>query len=148
MANTISTDLLYRVLAGAIDSVRARLGLALAADKDFSGLPAERGYSVTYQVPQSMTAADVTPSATPPAVVDLAPRSVTITATNFKAARFHLTESDLQRIRSVSDWIPPQVEEAAAAVAAAIEDSLWTEYYRFFEETGVAGDAIFGGSTP
>ena len=147
MPNTFSTNLLPRILAGALVVLREEVFLASKVNKDFNGAAGKIGQTVSVAVPYALSVGDVTPGPVPPTPGDLQIAAKTVTIDQWKKAGFHLTEQEATHYQT-ADLVPNQVAEAARALARTVNQSLFGLYPKVYGYAGTAGTNPFGGQTP
>jgi hypothetical protein len=138
MANTFSSELMPRILAGALKTFREETVLAQNVAKDFNGAAGALGQVVSVSVPAAASVDDVTPAATPPAIVNTTPGVVQITIDQWKQSRFHLTEKEaLEIVAGVQ--VPSQINESARILAYTLNAALMSTYKKIYGYAGTAG---------
>lgn len=142
MANTFSTELMPRILAGALEVLREEMALASKVTKDFNGAAAQLGQTVSVMKPVAQSAASVTPAATPPSLSDSTPGVQQITIDQWKATRFHMSTKEATEIQA-GVFVPNQIREAARALARNVNQYLFGKYKSFYGYAGTAGTNPF-----
>lgn len=142
MANTFTTELMPRILAGALSVLREEMGLAAKVTKDFNGAAGQLGQTVSVMVPVAQSVASVTPAATPPALTDSTPGVKQITIDQWKATRFHLSTKDATEIQA-GVFVPNQIREAARSIARNVNQYLFGKYAAFYGYAGTAATNPF-----
>lgn len=145
MANTLSV-FQPKIIAAALQVLREEAILVKTVNRGYSDDAKQQGDAVTIPVPAASSAAAVTPAATPPAVVDLAPSSATITLNQWQGSRFNLTTRDMATIAN-GDFRKSQMAEAIRNVVNAINVTLWALYKKVPNFTGTAGTTPYASNT-
>ena len=142
MSNQIDT-LIPKIIARGLLSLRQKAILPRLVNADFSALAARPGDRVDVPVAAPVTVADVTPSHTPPQPPDSTLSSVSVTLDKWKRASFYLTDRDMTRIDASADFLPLQMTEAVAALAAAVNRSVLDLHVRAAAHIGSPGQTPF-----
>lgn len=104
---------------------------------DAQGTAAGKGQVINLPGTATLTSYDIIPSNTPPGLVDTTPTAPTMTLSQQKGARFHLTGEDWQNLAAQGpNFRGKMVEEAIATVVGAIST------YALGELNAAAGMAI------
>lgn len=147
MANTFQTDLMPRILAGALQVLREEMVIASKVTKDYNGAAGQLGQTVSIAVPQAMDSYSITPAATAPALVDSKFFAKTVTVDTWKGSRFHLTQTDALNYNAAnSNFVANQVAEAARRLARDVNQAVFAKYSKIYGWAGSAGAALFGSS--
>ena len=142
MANTI-TAYVPTIIARTIPILRETLAFITRVTTDFDTEFASIGNSLQIPVTAQLSASDITPSNTAPAMTDIAPTSVSLTLNKFKRAPFSVAETDLNQMMRNTDFIPAHLEEGARAIARQIEDDLFLQAKNIPYYVGTAGTNPF-----
>lgn len=142
MSNSL-TNIQPKILARGLMTLRELAIMPRIVNSDLSAQAAEKGASIDVPIPSAVTATDVTPAATPPALVDTTPSKVVVNLSNWKEARFHLSDQDLGNIDANAHFLPMQTQEAVRALANAINLSVLQEYKGVYGFAGAAGTTPF-----
>lgn len=142
MSNSL-TNIQPKILARGLMTLRELAIMPRIVNSDLSAQAAEKGASIDVPIPSAVTATDVTPAATPPALVDTTPSKVVVNLSNWKEARFHLSDQDLGNIDANAHFLPMQTQEAVRALANAINLSVLQEYKGVYGFAGTAGTTPF-----
>jgi hypothetical protein len=137
------TNIMPKILARGLMVLREQVSVVRLVNADLKSEAAQKGASIDVPIPSAVTATDVTPSATQPALVDTTPTIVTVNLNNWKEARFHLTDKDLQEIDAQNNFLPMQSQEAIRSLANAINASVLAEYKGVYGYVGTAGTTPF-----
>ena len=103
----------------------------------------------TINVPTGVTgisAANVSPSATPLDPGDTDAESVDVSLTNWKQASFHLNDKDAATMVEGGDFVPIAMKECVKELGNAIDDSLLNLYKDVHSQVGTAGTTPYGTS--
>lgn len=142
MSNSL-TNIQPKILARGLMTLRELAIMPRIVNSDLSAKAAEKGASIDVPIPSAVTATDVTPAATPPALVDTTPSKVVVNLNNWKEARFHLSDQDLGNIEANDHFLPMQTQEAVRALANAINLSVLQQYKGIYGYAGTAGTTPF-----
>ena len=142
MANTV-TAYVPTIIARTLKILRERLALLTRVTTDYDGEMASIGNSLLIPVTATLSASDITPAATPPSLVSIAPSSVTLTLNKFRKANMSVTSSDLNQMMANSDFVPAHIQEGARAIAKGIEDDVFLNYKNVPYYVGTAGTNPF-----
>ena len=142
MANTI-TAYVPTIIARTIPILRETLAFITRVTTDFDTEFASIGNSLQIPVTAQLSASDITPSNTAPAMTDIAPTSVSLTLNKFKRAPFSVAETDLNQMMRNTDFIPAHLEEGARAIARQIEDDLFLQAKNIPYFVGTPGTSPF-----
>ncbi|MEN6534293.1 MAG: P22 phage major capsid protein family protein, partial [Bryobacteraceae bacterium] len=144
MSNTFATELMPRILAGALQVLREEMVIASKVTKDYNGAAAQLGQTVSIAVPQAMDSYSITPAATPPALVDAKFLAKTITIDTWKGSRFHLTSADVLNYNAANSmFVPNQIAEAARRLARDVNQAIYAKYTKIYGYTGNALASLF-----
>jgi len=143
MANTL-TAILTQILARGMRTLRQPCLMTRLVNTDYSLEAKMKGKTIDIPLSTAMTAADVTPAATPTAPTGLTPRVAQITLNNWKHADFALNDQEVGRIRADQDFVPLQMDEAFKSLANAINASVFDTYTGIYGYVGTAGTTPFG----
>ncbi len=124
----------------AMERVLRRTGATFeAVDTDFDSSQAAKSQVIQSELPASLSASDVTPAATPPSLTDIAPSTVDLTLSKYRATRFHLTAEDWAKLGRRGPGVKlRQIDAAIAGLAQDIAD------YMHDDVLSVAGSYAFG----
>ena len=142
MANTFNAELMPRILGMALDVLTEEFAMAQVVSKDFDGLGAKIGDTVTVSVPVAQAITDVTPAAIPPNPIDSVPTIKQVTINKWKKSGFHMTEREVGQVLS-STFVPGQIAEGARALAKQLNSDLFANYVSFYGYAGTAGTNPF-----
>lgn len=142
MANTL-TAYTPTIIARTIKILRKQLRLMRYVTTDYDVEMVNVGASLQIPVTAALTAADITPANTPPALISLAPTSKTLTLDKFKRAPMSLTASDLNTMMRNTDFVPAQLEEGCSAIANQINSDVFAQYVNIPYYVGTAGTNPF-----
>lgn len=143
MSNTL-TAILPKILARGLMSLREQAIMTRLVNTDYSAEAQAKGSIINVPVPVAMSASDVAPSATQPALSDLTPTTVPIALSNWKEVRFHMSDKDLTEIDQNASFVPGQLNEALRALVNAINASVHACYKGVYGYVGTAGTTPFG----
>lgn len=147
MSNTFATELMPRILAGALQVLREEMVLASKVTKDYNGAAGQLGQTVSIAVPQAMDSYSITPAATPPALVDARFLAKTVTIDTWKGSRFNLSATDMVNYNlSNSQIVPNQIAEAARRLARDVNQAVFARYSKIYGYAGNAAAALFASS--
>jgi len=145
MSNTFATELMPRILAGALTVLREEMVIATKVTKDFNGAAGQLGQTVSVAVPQAMDSYNITPAATAPALVDARFLAQTVTIDTWKGSRFNLSSTDMLNYNlQNSQIVPNQIAEAARRLARDVNQAIFAKYTKIYGYTGNAAAALFG----
>lgn len=137
----VTTNILATAVAMGLDTLRERLALVFAANREYEQLivGAKRNATVNVAVPAAVATRTVAPNVVPPAVSAVTPTSVAVTLSEWKEAPFAIDDKGLAQIdRGI---LPMQAKEAIKALANGIEDYLWslaqTDVSNYYGTAGV-----------
>lgn len=145
MSNTI-TAYVPTIIARTLRILRERLAMLPRVTTDYDMQFAEIGNTLQIPVTATLTAGDVTPANTAPALTDIAPTNVSLTLNKFKRAPFSLSESDLNQMNMNTDFVPAHLQEGCRAIAKQVADDLWLQYKNIPYYVGTAGTNPFATS--
>lgn len=146
MSNTLAA-IMPKILARGLMVLREQAIMARLVNGDYSAEAKQKGATIDVPIPTAIAAGDVTPAATPPALADTTPTTVAITLSNWKEARFHLSDKDLTEIDQNAHFIPMQLGEAIRAIVNAINLSVHQQYKGIYGYVGTAGTTPFNATT-
>lgn len=142
MANTL-TSLLVTIMARGLPSLRKACVMPSLVRTDFSMELAKKGKTIDLPVPQALTVADVTASATPFATTNLTPTTKQITLDKWKHVSFALSDQELSQIEADATFIPMEMGEAFKALGEQVNGDLMALYKDIFGYVGTAGTTPF-----
>lgn len=141
-ANTF-TNIVDRVMAGGLMTMRENAVTSRFVLNDFSGIAQEKGSTVDLTLPTSITAAAVSAGSTPFNATGLTPSVRTITLDQWYEASFAMTDKEMNEVATRANYIPVQAEEAVKALINKIDSTLLAKYVDFYEFSGAAGTTPF-----
>ena len=136
-------SILVQILTKGMMTLREQVVMTRLVNTDYSMEAKKKGQTIDIPLSAAMTAADVTPAATPTAPSALTPTTAQITLSNWKHAGFALDDREIGRIIA-SDFVPLQMQEAFKAIADAVNDSVFATYTGIYGYVGTAGTTPFG----
>lgn len=140
MAVNNLTNYIQPLLAAGMRSLRQRIVLPRLVNRDFDRVPGQKYSTIQIAISSAITATDVVPGHVAPDTDALAPSFIQLVMDQWKEAAFTLTDSDLMKVRS--GIIPMAADEAAKALADAVNAQVWTRV------KGVGNFAGTPGTTP
>ena len=144
MSNTFATELMPRILAGALQVLREEMVVATKVTKDFNGAAGQLGQTVSVAVPQAMASYSITPAATPPALVDASFLAKTVTIDTWKGSRFNLSSTDMVNYNlQNSQIVPNQIAEAARRLSRDVNQAIFAKYTKIYGWAGNAAASLF-----
>lgn len=146
MPNVI-TAIIPKIMARGITALRTNMILPNLVYTDYRNEAAQKGSTIEIPAPAEATATDVTPSNTPPTPSSLTPTTVSLPLSNWKKSNFHLTDDEMQKINRNEHFIPGQVDAAAEALGAAVDQSIAALYKELYGAVGTAGTTPFGSNS-
>ncbi len=127
MANTIDAALEPRIIADALQILRAKLPMLSMTNKDYSGASAELGETVSVPLVTSGTVGDATYSMTPPTPVDATINSGAIVIEKHRKVDFGLTNKEVQKYM-LDGTIPRLLEQRVSDLAEDIATYVWDKF--------------------
>ena len=127
MANTINAGLEPRIIADALQILRAKLPMLAFLNKDYSGASVEIGETVNVPLVTSGTVADATYSMTPSTPVDATINSGTIVVEKHRKVDFGLTNKEVQKYM-LDGTIPRLIEQRVSDLAEDIASYVWGKF--------------------
>jgi hypothetical protein len=147
MSNSFNSNLMPRILAGALRVLREEAVFAKMCTKDVSGAAGSLGQTVSIAVPSAQASYAITPAATAPSLVDATFVAKTVTIDQFRGSRFHLSTTDSVNYNLAnSEIVPNQVAEAARKLARDVNQAIWGKYTKIYGWAGTATTNLFGSS--
>ena len=145
MANTFSSSLMPRILAGALAVLREEVAFAKNMSKDYEGAAGHLGQVVSVAVPTGAASTyAVTPAAVPPALTDATQNSRLITINNWYGTRFSFTPKEFMEFDFTnSKFVPNAIAEAARAQARLINQSIAALYTKIPNMAGTVSSRLF-----
>ena len=143
MSNTL-TAILTQILAKGMMTLRQQVLMTKLVNTDYSLEAKKKGQTIDIPLSAAISAANVTPAATPTAPSDLTPTTAQISLNNWKHAGFALNDQEVGRIRADKDFVPLQMGEAFKSLANAINDSVFATYTGIYGYVGTAATTPFG----
>lgn len=141
----ILDDVVPKILAGALSSLRENAVMPMLVNGDYSQDAAQKGDTVNVPVPTTIAPTDVVPAAFAPDPADLEINTTPIPLNYWREAAFYLTDKDMADI--MDGIVPMQAREAGKAIANAIDLSLLNLYKHVYLHTGTPGVTPFGTDT-
>lgn len=129
MANTL-TAIIPSVIRAMQSVSRSTGALFNAINTDVGADQVGKGQAITLPINGSISATDVTPGPTPPAFVDQTLTSNTLTLSEQKAGKFHLTSEERAKISANAEYVPRGIEQAIKAVVNAANDYAYQIAYQ------------------
>jgi hypothetical protein len=143
MANSLSV-LQVKILAGALSVLREEMTLAKIVQSDFREAAGRKGESVSVSIPAAQSGYNITPSNIPPSLSDTTVSDVEYNIDNWFGSRFYLSEIDVERINEMSEFVAPQVGQAAREIIYTVNADLWANVFgSVYGATGTAGTTPF-----
>lgn len=129
MANDLTP--IIPALVGSLTRVLGvRTGLLQAADSSYDTKSVKQGDTIKVPRVTSNGVGNITPSNIPPALDDSTEEEVSLTLSNYKGARFHLSGEERTAMQENGpDYVNKKVERHMHAILDDIESSLWTTAY-------------------
>lgn len=146
MANTISSDILPRIIGEARETLSQSMELIRRLNKDFSGAAGKIGQTVGIGVPALLTAASKSTAATAAAPSNITNGSATLTLDQYYAASFGYSAVEAQTY-DLPSLFTQQLREAVRAVAYKVNATTWAKYYQIPYFTGTAGTGFFASNS-
>lgn len=147
MAQTL-TNIMPKILARALKVLREQVKFVQLVNTSFSAEAKKKGQTIDIPKSTAVTAINVTPDVTKPAVEDHTPELVQISLDNWKQNKpVHVDDDELGLIDKRAHFLPMQLEEAVRSLARAVNQSMWTEYYNVYAAVGTAGTTPFATTT-
>ena len=140
MANTL-TEVTPKLLAQGLLALRENSIMPRLVNRGYETLAGERGKAVDIPIPSSITAAAVSPGATPPSTADVTMTSVSVNLDQWIEAPFYLTDKELGEV--MAGTIPMQASEAIKALSNNIDSYILGKYTGIYGYVGVAGTTPF-----
>lgn len=127
MANTLTV--LVPTLIASLQRVLRQTGFILnVPGLDATATPAALNQTVNLPATAAQATYTVTPGATPPALVDTTPTAQTLTISQYKGSRFHVTAEDWRALEVRGPTFRlRQVDEAIAALLNEAATYVWTD---------------------
>ncbi len=142
-ANTFTaTGIIPRLLAMALPILRQSAFMPKLVNRKFETSPGAKYSTIDIPIYSAITATDVTPGPTPPAMAALAPTSVPISVDTWKTAGFAITDKEMLQVGM--GIIPGELRQATIAIANAVNASLMALYKQIPTVVGTAGVTPFG----
>lgn len=146
MPNDLSA-VIPRILAEGVVAIRENSVMSRLVRSDFGKEAMQKGKSVDVPIPSPMGIAnDVAPSPTFGAATDLVPKFVPINLSQWKEAKFTLTDREIGQIIQ-GGMMPMQIGEAARTLANAMDSDLLALYKGVWGVAGLAGTTPFQDGT-
>lgn len=149
MANTL-TSILPIIYEAADQVARELTGFIAACYRNSSAARAAKGQTITYPVVPAMTAADITPAATPSSGTDQTQGSGTMSISKSRKVSFNWTGEEQQSLRQGdrpqgTNILRDQFSQAMRTLVNEVENDLWVAGYQGASRAyGTAGTAPFG----
>ena len=142
MANTISSELMPRIIGRAREYLRNNNQFLASTEMDYQMEAAQLGQVISVGYASDLTAAEVTAANTAPA-----PSANTIGAKNITLDKeyktsFSLTGKEVQDHQLASSF-EKQIDSAIAGYIDQVNKDLWAQYYKIPYAKGVAGTGFF-----
>lgn len=143
MPNQLET-LMPRIVARGLLQFRERAILPRLVNSSFSSDAARRGDSIDVPISSAVAVSDVTPGKTFTGTIpDTTISSVPIMLNNWKRAGFYLTDNEMAKIETSTDFIPMQMAEAIHALAGAVNQSIIDTHKMIAHGFGLPGEIPF-----
>lgn len=143
MANTISSDLVRRLVVDKREVLRNRAALIRNTSHKFTNQKGEIGGKIEVPVTSVVTAENDTAAQYGPDGTDVTVTNKTIELTEAKRSKpVRVTNRELQQYR-LGSWLDGQIDQAIAAVIGAVSDHLFAQYYKIPFLAGTAGTSFF-----
>jgi hypothetical protein len=143
VANTL-TEVIPKLLAQGLVALRQNAVMPRLVNKSYSALAAQKGSVINVPIPSAIAARDVSPSVTLITNTDSTPTVAQVTLDFWKAASFHLSDSDMAK--SDAGVIPMQASEAIKSLANAVDAYILSKHVGFYGAAGTAGTTPFNAS--
>lgn len=140
MAN-IFNDLAPKILAQALTTLRENAVMPRLVNADYSNDAAQKGSIVQVPVPSAIAAQDVVPGPYSQSTADMQLDTVPIVLNQWKEAPFQISEKEMMEISDGA--VSMQVQEAAKAIANAVDRSLLALSTKLYLYAGTAGTTPF-----
>lgn len=141
MANDLSV-VVPKIIGGVQTVLRQEFLMAEYVKKDFEGVAAKKGSTVTIPIAAAQSTYDVTPGPTPPALVDKTSGSASIAINKWKGTRFHMTAKEATEIEP-GRFVPGQLQEAVRAILYDINADIFSKYPKIYGYAGTAATNPF-----
>ncbi|MFH1422921.1 MAG: hypothetical protein ABIH42_09460 [Planctomycetota bacterium] len=125
-------------------TLRQQVLMTRLVNTDYSLEAKKQGQTIDIPLSSAITAATVTPAATPTVATAITPTVAQISLDKWYHAGFNLNDQEVGRIRADKDFIPLEMGEAFKALANEINDSVLDNYKGIYGYVGTAGTTPFG----
>jgi len=142
MGNTISSNLVPRIIGEARETLSETMALLKNVNHDFSNASMQKGQTVSIGIPATLTAAAISAANTAPAPSDITNNYASVTVDQFYKASFAYTRKEDTEYE-ISSLFLEQLREAVRAVAYKVNSTLWARYYQIPHYSGTSGTALF-----
>lgn len=142
MSNSFDV-LIGKILARGLMALREQCIMPQLVNGDYASEGAMYGQTIDVPVSRAVTAVDITPSNTPPALVDTTVDKVQISLDKWKGRSFSLTDKEMLEIDANRDFFPLAAMEAIRAIANGINSDIFSEYKGVYGYVGTAGTTPF-----
>ena len=140
-------DLIPRMFADPLPVLREENKLLATTRKDFANAAGKIGDNVVVPITGDMSTSTVTPAMIPPQPGDMNVFTKTVQITEWiKADPFYLTAKDVS-FYELNGIVPAQIKQAYRALAKAVNQKLFSFYYRIYGLSGVAGTGAFASTS-
>jgi len=146
MANDLSS-IVPKILARGLLSLREQAVMPRLVNLDYAMAAAEKGDTINIPVPGSLSADNVVPGSTPTASTDVTGEKVSIALDQWKKVSFHLSDKELMEIDGNNTFVPMQMSEAVAALAAEANKSIQELYTGVYGFVGATDAKAFASNT-
>lgn len=107
----------------------------------------QRGFTVDVPIVGTKSARNITPAVTAPATDEPTPSFATVTLDRHQEAAFILRETDLGGLDDPQSYVSRELESCGAAIAEAVNSSIFELYRSVPHRAGTAGTTPFASST-
>lgn len=140
MANDLAS-FIPQVLAQGLVALREHCIMPRLVNREYSLTPGTKGSVVTVPIPSAVPLVSVTPAATPPSTQDSTDEERAITMDTWYDAPFHMSDSDLSKVKS--GYVPTKITEAIKTVANAVDAHILANYKKIPTYVGTAATTPF-----
>lgn len=146
MASNVLTDVVPKLLAMGLQSLRNMCVMPGLVNSDYSSMAARKGSTIDVVVPTATVAAkDVVPGVTPPAASSTGASTVPIALNNWKYQDFELGDKEFAEIED--GVIPMAASSAVSSLADAVNAQILGNYKGIYGHYGTAGTTPFATKT-
>lgn len=143
MATNSLTNVLDKILAQGLSTLREAAIMARLTNADYNGAAATKGQTIDIPMPKAQSVSDVTAAPTHSSAAGVTPGLVQISLSNWKMTDFFLTDKEMVEIDRNRHFVPMQTSEAARAMANNIDTAIMNNYTGVYGYVGTAGTTPF-----